>query len=218
MFDTARIISFLKHPVVDKILGIIGTAPVIVALYFFWESLTHGQIDIYTTLIITNLLFIMVFTFIRRTPKRVSLNPLYWLITFLRNFWGLLATRYLYNYNTQTSEEVKIITYALLACSVLIMVYARVYLGRNLGFVPARRELVTTGPYAVVRHPIHIGQILFFISYILFSPTIPNFILMGIGIVFVASKTWAEDRFWQEDEDYRAYAKKVRWKLIPGLY
>ena len=44
-----------------------------------------------------------------------------------------------------------------------LAVWARVYLGRNWGMPMSRRadpELVTTGPYARVRHPIYTGIIL----------------------------------------------------------
>ena len=53
-----------------------------------------------------------------------------------------------------------------LACFVLglaLAVWARVYLGRNWGMPMSRRadpELVTTGPYRRVRHPIYSGLIL----------------------------------------------------------
>jgi protein-S-isoprenylcysteine O-methyltransferase Ste14 len=53
-----------------------------------------------------------------------------------------------------------------LACFVLglaLAVWARVYLGRNWGMPMSRRadpELVTTGPYGRVRHPIYSGLIL----------------------------------------------------------
>ena len=51
----------------------------------------------------------------------------------------------------------------LVAAGVGLAVFARVYLGRNWGMPMSRKEhpeLVTGGPYAVVRHPIYTGIIL----------------------------------------------------------
>lgn len=39
--------------------------------------------------------------------------------------------------------------------ALLFSVWARLSLGRNMGFVPAQREIVTTGAYRYVRHPIY---------------------------------------------------------------
>jgi protein-S-isoprenylcysteine O-methyltransferase Ste14 len=39
--------------------------------------------------------------------------------------------------------------------ALLFSMWARLSLGRNIGFVPAKREIVTAGAYRYVRHPIY---------------------------------------------------------------
>jgi protein-S-isoprenylcysteine O-methyltransferase Ste14 len=56
---------------------------------------------------------------------------------------------------------------ALFVLGLGLAVWARVYLGRNWGMPMSRKadpELVTTGPYAKVRHPIYSGIILAFVG------------------------------------------------------
>jgi protein-S-isoprenylcysteine O-methyltransferase Ste14 len=52
---------------------------------------------------------------------------------------------------------------ALVATGITLAIWARVHLGRNWGMPMTERaepELVTSGPYALVRHPIYTGLIL----------------------------------------------------------
>ena len=52
---------------------------------------------------------------------------------------------------------------ALVALGIALAIWARVHLGRNWGMPMAQKEtpeLVTTGPYAIVRHPIYAGILL----------------------------------------------------------
>jgi protein-S-isoprenylcysteine O-methyltransferase Ste14 len=56
--------------------------------------------------------------------------------------------------------------------SVVIVVYVRLSLGRNIGFVPAQRNIVRSGAYGYVRHPIYTGLFLAWVSLMLrlYSP------------------------------------------------
>ncbi len=79
--------------------------------------------------------------------------------------------------------------------------------------------VVTTGPYAFVRHPAYItGAIAVFgIPLMLDSLyAVPPVILLCIGVVV---RTALEDRTLIEElPGYRQYAEKVRFRLIPGIW
>jgi protein-S-isoprenylcysteine O-methyltransferase Ste14 len=64
-----------------------------------------------------------------------------------------------------TTSNTTILTLGLIICAagIALAIWARVYLGRNWGMPMTQREhpeLVTTGPYAYIRHPIYAGVIL----------------------------------------------------------
>jgi protein-S-isoprenylcysteine O-methyltransferase Ste14 len=109
-------------------------------------------------------------------------------------------------------------------CCVLgigLAMWARVHLGRNWGMPMSRKqnpELVTTGPYAFVRHPIYTGIILaMFGSMIGESPFwLLPLILSGTYFVFSARR---EEAFMvtQFPEQYRAYMKHTKM-LLPFLF
>jgi protein-S-isoprenylcysteine O-methyltransferase Ste14 len=102
------------------------------------------------------------------------------------------------------------------AVGLLVVVWVRFSLGRNIGFVPAQRELVHTGAYAYMRHPIYTGMLLTNIAFVLraFSPM--NALLMGLGAFwFIPVKSLVEEDFLRDDPQYAAYMQKVRARWIP---
>ena len=93
-------------------------------------------------------------------------------------------------------------------------------LGRSLTPFPkpVPAGLATTGPFAVVRHPIYTGGIAFFVGYSLWA-TIPALILALVLALLWAGKVRVEERLLGETyEDYRAYVRRVRWRILPLVY
>jgi protein-S-isoprenylcysteine O-methyltransferase Ste14 len=102
-----------------------------------------------------------------------------------------------------------------------VVVSASRRLGR--GFTPFPRppesgKLVESGPYAVVRHPVYSGGILFFIGI---SLALSWWALVGTAVLaaFWALKASVEERFladrYPEYDDYRS---RTRYRLVPLVY
>jgi protein-S-isoprenylcysteine O-methyltransferase Ste14 len=80
-------------------------------------------------------------------------------------------------------------------------------------------QVISVGPYAIVRHPGYAGQVLFFVA----SGVALNSLLSIIPIVVLLPlffrRTAIEDRMLHDElADYADYAAKVRYRLIPGLW
>jgi protein-S-isoprenylcysteine O-methyltransferase Ste14 len=80
-------------------------------------------------------------------------------------------------------------------------------------------RVVSTGPYAIVRHPGYVGMILFYgcTPFILgsFYGLIPA-LLLSVALVF---RTYCEDRMlYEELPGYKEYMKKVRYRLVPFVW
>lgn len=101
-----------------------------------------------------------------------------------------------------------------------VAVWARLYIGRNWGMPMTRREhpdLVTTGPYRYVRHPIYSGIILAFIGTALATTLAALIAVVLMGGFFIFSAT-REERFLAKEfpdtyPEYKAHSKM----LIPFL-
>ena len=94
----------------------------------------------------------------------------------------------------------------------------RIYMGRSFGVLPANRGIVSTGPFAVVRHPIYLGWVLLSLGFLLAYPSARNFALLALSIPFVAWRIRLEEEVLAADLEYRAYCARVRFRLCPGLY
>jgi protein-S-isoprenylcysteine O-methyltransferase Ste14 len=75
----------------------------------------------------------------------------------------LLRLRLLKGRTVTTDPWLQVIGLALFVLGLALAVWARVYLGRNWGMPMSEKadpELVTSGPYSTIRHPIYSGIIL----------------------------------------------------------
>jgi protein-S-isoprenylcysteine O-methyltransferase Ste14 len=81
------------------------------------------------------------------------------------------------------------------------------------------QRVVSTGPYALVRHPMYAGAILLIIGLPLALDSWYG--LLGIfGFLPVLIwRLWDEESFLTRNlSGYAEYKSKVRWRLIPGLF
>ncbi|MHB8054229.1 MAG: methyltransferase family protein [Candidatus Aminicenantales bacterium] len=92
------------------------------------------------------------------------------------------------------------------------------YLSRIVEVTPDQK-VVTTGPYAVIRHPMYVGTILIYF----FTPLalgywwalIPMALATGIFPLRIRNE---ESVLLRELAGYREYSQKVRFRLIPGIW
>jgi len=100
-------------------------------------------------------------------------------------------------------------------------VWARAYLGRNWGMPMTVREapeLVMTGPYAYVRHPIYTGVILAIFGSTLASGLPWLIVFIAASAYFAYSATKEEAHLLQEFPDaYPAYRARTKM-LIPFIW
>jgi protein-S-isoprenylcysteine O-methyltransferase Ste14 len=81
------------------------------------------------------------------------------------------------------------------------------------------QTVITTGPYARVRHPMYLGMLLIVAGA---GPAVGSWwagvTLLPIVPIFVR-RTLIEDRMLHAELDgYRQYARRTRWKVVPGLF
>jgi protein-S-isoprenylcysteine O-methyltransferase Ste14 len=97
---------------------------------------------------------------------------------------------------------------------------ARVHLERNWGSPMSRKEnpdLVTSGPYAFVRHPIYAGILLAMLGSAVGQNTIWALALVLFGPFFIYSARREEEFMSRKfGDDYQAYMRRTKM-LVPFM-
>jgi len=80
-------------------------------------------------------------------------------------------------------------------------------------------KVVTTGPYAVVRHPMYVGMLPLFPGLCLL---LGSYYALPFGLLFdliLIVRTSFEDKLLHRElPGYKEYAQKTRYKMLPGLW
>jgi protein-S-isoprenylcysteine O-methyltransferase Ste14 len=110
---------------------------------------------------------------------------------------------------------------ALTVLGIALAIWARVHLGRNWSSHPTHKEhheLVTSGPYALVRHPIYTGILLAELGSSI-GVSVWWLIPLVFGIYVFVRRVYKEERIMTElfPDTYPAYKKRT-WALIPYIW
>ncbi len=80
-------------------------------------------------------------------------------------------------------------------------------------------QVVTTGPYALVRHPMYAGALLLFIGIPLLLGSWYGLAGAFVMMALLLTRIVMEERtLTNELPGYREYAARVRWRLAPGIW
>ena len=205
----APVMRILAIPAVDKTIAIVACLPFVYALY---HRLAEGTLNIPRAGAALGQLITIATMVLRRTPERVTPNPAWWLLAFVPTYGSLFWATFAPVGRPIVPNPV---TDALSIVSILVIVYARLSLGRNIGFVPAQRRIVLSGAYRFVRHPIYTGLFLAWVSLTLrlFSYTNLLILLTICALFFI--KSLVEESFLRNDPSYASYMSRVRYRYIP---
>lgn len=119
------------------------------------------------------------------------------------------------------SPPVQVLGFALWVLGLALAIWARLYIGRNWGMPMTERvdpELVTTGPYRYVRHPIYSGVILAVIGTALATGLYWLIAAAAVSAYFIYSATVEEHNLAREfPATYPAYKSSTKM-LVPFIF
>lgn len=81
------------------------------------------------------------------------------------------------------------------------------------------QEVITTGPYRFVRHPMYVGVILLYFATPMIWGSLWALAVAGVIAVLMVSRTALEDRTLRRElPGYEEYAVHTRYRLLPHLW
>ena len=80
-------------------------------------------------------------------------------------------------------------------------------------------SVISSGPYALIRHPGYAGVLLSHMALPLALGSIWALVPATVGTLFFVARTSREDRTLRDYlVGYREYQNRVRWRLLPGIW
>lgn len=112
----------------------------------------------------------------------------------------------------------ELMTVALSAAGLLVVIAGKLSLGRSFGLMPANRGIVSTGLYRLVRHPIYLGYLVTHLAFVAANPSVWNIVLLLAADLALLLRAVCEEATLARDAAYRTYQSQVRWRVVPGVF
>lgn len=156
---------------------------------------------------------IMFFVLIRRPTEQISLRLGDWLLAITATLAPLLIVP-----GPSLWQAVVPLGIGLILFGNFFQLWAKFCLRRSFGIGAANRGIKVGGPYRVVRHPMYAGYLAVHVGIFLTMPSAINLLIYVIAWWAQLLRLNAEERLLAQDESYRQFMGRTRWRLIPGAY
>jgi protein-S-isoprenylcysteine O-methyltransferase Ste14 len=135
-------------------------------------------------------------------------------------FMALDAMRYRLSHVTPWAQWIGALLILLSMVATFLTFRANSFAAPVVKIQEARGQtVVTTGPYRYVRHPMYAGAILMFVGIPLLLGSGYGLALAPIWVALLAWRISMEERTLKEKlNGYGAYAMRVRYRLVPGIW
>src|ERR1700733_12445480 len=106
----------------------------------------------------------------------------------------------------------------LLLAGIIFATCALIVLGRSISLLPEARRLVTSGPYALVRHPLYLGEMVAIAGIALQHLSVWALLLLVLVWAFQLRRMKYEELvLFQSFPEYADYMARTA-RLLPGVY
>ncbi|MFZ1729731.1 MAG: isoprenylcysteine carboxylmethyltransferase family protein [Bacteroidota bacterium] len=181
---------------------------VVASLYYsFTEETLDYNIIAYTL----HSAILIYFIVIRKPHKHFDMSFLHQCIALAGFYSGII---FIWQPETGGATEELISNIIIFAANILGAVTI-FNLGRSFGIMIAVREIKTGGLYSLVRHPMYSTDLLLRIGFMVNHFNVATGILIFISIGFNFYRAILEEKYLSEQEEYRMYMQKVKYRFIP---
>jgi protein-S-isoprenylcysteine O-methyltransferase Ste14 len=157
---------------------------------------------------------LLVMLVVRTTPRARAYGVMPRLLAFAGTFLG---TGLLYCKPVPLTLPLQALADILIVGSTVLAIVVLVWLGRAFAIMAEARTLVTTGPYAIVRHPLYVVEELGMIAMLIQFASPLAFAIVLAQLAVQSARTVYEERILAETfPEYAAYQARTA-RFIPGV-
>jgi protein-S-isoprenylcysteine O-methyltransferase Ste14 len=196
---------------VVRVVEVLPAAYFAIVCFDFWKSFIQTGKWSSLQWMVSEGLVILLLVF-RRESRLLSRHPWDWFVALGGSFTVLLVRP------AATGIAPESVGVALQLAGTAFEIYAKIVLGKSFGIVAADRGIVVGGPYRIVRHPIYLGYFATHVGFLMTNWSPRNAALYILIYFFQISRILSEEQLLREDESYRAYCDRVRYRLIPFIF
>ena len=106
----------------------------------------------------------------------------------------------------------------IMTVGILLSVSGKIALNRRYGAIAANRGVQIRGPFRLIRHPIYAGYTITHIGFLVANPYWWNALLYALSFSLQVWRIFVEEQVLRRDSAYLDYARRVRFRLVPGLF
>ena len=98
------------------------------------------------------------------------------------------------------------------------------FLGRCFAILPAIRGTVTRGPFAVIRHPAYLGELLMVVACIIAAAgswsglSWNHVLILVVTLSLFVTRIRSEERLLLTSAAYQTYSRDTPWRLVPRFW
>ncbi|MGB7873734.1 MAG: isoprenylcysteine carboxylmethyltransferase family protein [Anaerolineales bacterium] len=202
-------------------------------LLFFWPAgtLAYWEAWVYMAILLIPIMLVAIYLLNndpalleRRMQMREQQTQQRWIIALISIFF--LLTFLLPGFDKRYGWSDVPVWTVLIADAIVLLGYGLFFLVLRQNSYAARtveveqgQEVISTGPYALVRHPMYSGVLLMYSFSPLALGSTWAMLPMILLPCFLAARILNEEKVLREElEGYEEYTQKVKYRLIPGLW
>ncbi len=101
---------------------------------------------------------------------------------------------------------------------IFLSIFSFLYLRKSFAIMPAVRNLIDTGPYRYVRHPLYLGEFVYLIGMMMLAFNAYSLLLLLATLIFLLMRIRTEERKLSKHPEYVQYMMGVKYRLLPGIF
>lgn len=180
--------------------------------YQEWQA---GRFDIVQVLANGKNLIALIVILVRMPHREIEMGYLPQFVALFAFFSGESLIK---EPGAATIPQLYLVGKGLLCLGIIVVALALLSINTSFGILIARREIRTGGLFRYVRHPMYAGELLKRAGVLLMNACWQNVLAIVVSSVFYILRGVCEERFLEQDEGYREYRQRVRYRFFPGLF